>query len=90
MTGAGVITSGGVVSGMVAELGAATGLGAIADIGAGIATVCGALGPVGWAAAGLAGVALSVNTLKNMWHHTHGVCNQSGKKISQRIHPAFI
>ena len=56
LTGAGVITSGGVVSGMVAELGAATGLSAIADIGAGIATVCGALGPVGWAAAGLAGV----------------------------------
>jgi len=55
---AGVITSGGIVTQMIAQAGAATGLTAIAGSGATAAAFLGVIGPVGWAVAGIGGVAL--------------------------------
>lgn len=54
----GVIASEGFVTGMVTQLGTATGLTVLADCGTGVAALCGALGPVGWTVAGIAGFAL--------------------------------
>lgn len=61
LTEGGIITSGGVVTGMVAQMGAATGLTGIANLGSGAAAACGMLGPVGWAVIGIGGLAMIVH-----------------------------
>lgn len=58
LTETGVIASGGTVAGMVTQIGATTGMTVFANFGAGVASVCGALGPVGWIAMGIGGTAL--------------------------------
>ncbi|KAI4445185.1 hypothetical protein C823_007692 [Eubacterium plexicaudatum ASF492] len=54
----GTIASGGFVASQIAELGATTGLTVFADMGMGAVSLCGAIGPVGLAIAGIGGIAL--------------------------------
>lgn len=61
LTEGGVITSGGIVTGMVAQAGTFTGLTAIANLGSCTAAACGMLGPVGWVAIGIGGAAMIIH-----------------------------
>ena len=63
---AGVIGSGGLVTGAVAELGAVTGMTVFAEMGSGAAALLGVAGPVGWAIAGIGGVALLIHGIYRM------------------------
>ncbi len=62
----GIISSGGVVTGAIAELGATTGMTVFANMGSGAAALLGAVGPVGWAVAGIGGVALLIHGIYRM------------------------
>lgn len=62
----GIIGSSGLVSGAVAELGAATGMTVFANMGSGVAALLGAVGPVGWAIAGIGGAALLIHGIYRM------------------------
>lgn len=62
----GIIESGGLITGAVAELGATTGMAVFADMASGAAAVLGAVGPVGWAIAGIGGAALLIHGIYRM------------------------
>lgn len=62
----GVISSGGLVTGAVAQIGSATGMTVFANIGSGAAALLGAVGPVGWTIAGIGGVALLIHGIYRM------------------------
>lgn len=62
----GIIGSGGLISGAVAELGTATGMTVFANMGSGAAALLGAAGPVGWAIAGIGGIALLIHGIYRM------------------------
>jgi len=61
LTEGGIITSGGIVTGMVAQAGAATGMTAIANLGSCAAAACGMLGPAGWIVIGIGGAAMIIH-----------------------------
>lgn len=62
----GIIESGGLITGAVAELGATTGMAVFSNMASGAAALLGAVGPVGWAIAGIGGAALLIHGIYRM------------------------
>ncbi len=62
----GIIESGGIITGAVTQLGATTGLTAIANLGSSTAAFLSALSPVGLAVAGIGGIAMLIHGIYRM------------------------